>query len=220
MAIELFRKVSSLTTLRGRVAMYHARKNRLLRGTETAFQDTLDVRWNTIAEISDTLDVRWDIQLDNLSPDVLQVQTNLTGAVTDIDEDPDIDDGNWLTAPNDVITTCRVSFPTPSSAPMTGAGMQEFKIRVRETEINNSQTQDSVEIFLFEGGSQIGARLVIENDLLGDPGEIVSGFWDAGDLATADGSDVECHIVGNPENQGTPSTRGSIEIGAIEWIVK
>lgn len=35
MAIELFRKVSSLTTLRGRTAMYHTRQNRLAKHTVT-----------------------------------------------------------------------------------------------------------------------------------------------------------------------------------------
>jgi len=34
-----------------------------------------------------------------LAPDVLQTQTNLTGAVTDIDESVDTPDGLWLVSP-------------------------------------------------------------------------------------------------------------------------
>ncbi len=61
MAIELFRKVSSLTTLRGRVAMFNARKNRLVR-RGFKLEVKTDFRWNTIAEIQDTLNIQWDIE--------------------------------------------------------------------------------------------------------------------------------------------------------------
>ncbi len=62
MAIQLFRRVSSLTTLRGRVAMFNARKNRLVR-RGFKLEAKLDIRWNTISEVQDTLDIRWDIQV-------------------------------------------------------------------------------------------------------------------------------------------------------------
>ena len=61
MAIELFRRVSSLTTLRGRVAMFNARKNRLVR-RGFKLEVKMDIRWNTIAEVQDVLDLRWDIE--------------------------------------------------------------------------------------------------------------------------------------------------------------
>jgi len=61
MATELFRKVSSLTTLRGRVAMFNARKNRLVR-RGFKLEVKTDFRWNTIAEIQDTLNIQWDIE--------------------------------------------------------------------------------------------------------------------------------------------------------------
>ena len=51
------------------------------------------------------------------SPDVLLVQTNLAGAVTAIQDDPDSPDGSWLTAANNVTTTASVSFGTPSPTP-------------------------------------------------------------------------------------------------------
>ena len=61
MAIELFRKVSSLTTLRGRVAMFNARKNRLVR-RGFKLEVKMDIRWDLFNDIQDTLDIRWDIE--------------------------------------------------------------------------------------------------------------------------------------------------------------
>ncbi len=61
MAIELFRRVSSLTTLRGRVAMFNARKNRLVR-RGFKLEAKMDIRWNIIAEVQNVLDLRWDIE--------------------------------------------------------------------------------------------------------------------------------------------------------------
>ena len=43
MAIQLFRKVAGLFTLRGRVAIYHARKNRLAKFVVTK---TITVIWD------------------------------------------------------------------------------------------------------------------------------------------------------------------------------
>ena len=63
------------------------------------------------------------------APDVLLIQTNLSGAVTDIDEDPDSPGSDWLTyVSNNANTVCRVSFPTPTGNPNEGADLQEFKI--------------------------------------------------------------------------------------------
>ena len=65
------------------------------------------------------------------SPDVLIIQTGLTGVVADIQDDPDSPDSNWLTtnAPNSVM---RVSFPTPTGNPTTGAGLQGIKVWLRK----------------------------------------------------------------------------------------
>ena len=51
----------------------------------------------------------------NLPPTSLDIQTNLTGSVTDIDESPDSPDANWLTASGS--STCRVGFATPTTPP-------------------------------------------------------------------------------------------------------
>ena len=61
MAIQLFRRRSSFDTLRGRVAIFNARKNRLVR---RGFKLTvkLDIKWKMAGHVSDTLDIRWDIE--------------------------------------------------------------------------------------------------------------------------------------------------------------
>lgn len=48
MAIELFRRVSSFTTQRGRVAMYHARKNRL---SKLVVTKSIILLWNINSNI-------------------------------------------------------------------------------------------------------------------------------------------------------------------------
>ena len=63
-----------------------------------------------------------------LFPDAILTQTNLTGAVTAIDEDPDAPDANWLTGAGAV--TLRVSFPTPTQN-LQPTFSQEFRVRVR-----------------------------------------------------------------------------------------
>lgn len=61
MATELFRKVMGLNTLAGRVAIYNARKNRLVR-RGFKLEVKMDIRWNLLNEIQDILDIRWDIE--------------------------------------------------------------------------------------------------------------------------------------------------------------
>jgi len=66
-------------------------------------------------------------------PDVLLLQTNLSGVIADIQDDPDDPDANWLTyIANNVDTVCHVSFPAPTGNPTVGADLQEFKIWVRQ----------------------------------------------------------------------------------------
>lgn len=64
----------------------------------------------------------------SIFPDAVLTQTNLTGAVTDIDEDPDSPDANWMTSAGAVVL--RVSFPTPGAVLMAGFP-QEFRVRLR-----------------------------------------------------------------------------------------
>lgn len=68
------------------------------------------------------------VVFQRLAPDAILTQTNLTGAVADIDEDPDSPDASWLTGGGAVVL--RVSFPSPAADLVAGA-TQEFRVRVR-----------------------------------------------------------------------------------------
>ena len=152
------------------------------------------------------------------SPDVLIVQTNLSGTVSAIQDDPDGPDGSWLTALVNVATTVRVSFPTPTSDPTTGAGVQEFRILFRKTATNNGKTDDTYTIHLYENGVQKQATIASGGNVP-TTGVVVSATWDASNLATSDGSLVELYVTTTPEASGSPGGRGSIEVGAVEWNV-
>jgi len=66
------------------------------------------------------------------APDAI-LSTDLTGSVGSIQDDPDSPDANWLTTTNNNADHhARVSFPTPTGSPTVGAGLQEFRARVRK----------------------------------------------------------------------------------------
>lgn len=91
------------------------------------------------------------------SPDAVLSSSGLTGGVTDIDDDPDVPDGNWMVATgNNTHTSVRTSFPTPTGNPTVGADLQEFKIWVRQYDENQAGTPD-VRIDLWENGVLVRA---------------------------------------------------------------
>jgi len=151
------------------------------------------------------------------SPDTLLVQTNLAGTLTDIDEDPDEPDSNWLTyIDNKTDTVCRVSFPTPTGKPTVGADLQEFKIWVRQ-QPDGAGDDPTVRIELYENGSPL-ATILADIAVSSTAGALYSGTWNANLLGTADGSLVECYIYGNAVG-GAPGNRCTVEVGAVEWNV-
>ena len=148
------------------------------------------------------------------SPDALLVQTNLTGAVAAIQDDPDSPDGNWLTADsNNANSVCRVSFPTPTGNPTTGAGLQEFRCWARLTA---NGTACSYDISLYENGTLVSS--LATGSLTSTTGQILAATWDASLLGTADGSLVEVELTVT-KSGGAPSSRTTGEVGAAEWNV-
>ncbi len=147
-----------------------------------------------------------------LSPDALLDQTGLTGSLTDIQDDPDSPDANWLTTSNNTSTVARVSFPTPSGDLTVGAGLQEFRVLVRKT---NHSTNPTCTVDLYENGSLV-TNLVSSTTISTTSGIVLSGTWNASSLSNINGSLVECRVVGTP-GSGNPSNRASVEVGAIEW---
>ena len=145
------------------------------------------------------------VTLERLPPDAILLQTNLSGAVTDIDDDPDDPDGLFLTAVSSTSNTdLRVSFGTPAT-PKIGSGLQEFRALVAKTDA----TDPSYSLELWENGSSI--RVLATGAVSTFGGEVVSGTWNANEISTADGSLVECRIL------GTASVDATVVEGAVEW---
>jgi hypothetical protein len=132
-----------------------------------------------------------------LPPDSVAASTNLTGAVTDIDDTVDTPDGNWMAATTvTAATDLRVTFGTPAGNPTTGAGIQKFRMLVRKTAGAPSPT---VDVELWENGSFV-ATLLNDVEITSTTGQIVEATWDASLLSGANGANVECRIVSTPGN--------------------
>lgn len=146
------------------------------------------------------------------APDALLAQINLSGAVGAIQDDPDSADANWLTAPGaNNNTEARVSFASPTGNPTVGADLQEFRALVRKT---NHSTNPTARIELWENGALV--RAGTSTAISSTSGVVLSFTWNASELGTADGSLVECKVVGTVGG-GSPGNRASVEVGAIEW---
>lgn len=141
--------------------------------------------------------------------------TELSGTYEDVDDDPDSPDGNWLTASgNNVDTAVLASFPTPSGNPTVGADLQEFRVLVRQYDEGQSGTPNA-RIELWENGGMIRAG---SDTPVPQGGTVLSFTWNANEISTADGSQVECYVYGTKAG-GSPSARNTVEVGAIEWNV-
>lgn len=150
-----------------------------------------------------------------LAPDAINDSTNLTGSVTDIDDDPDSPDGSWLTATSaGAATSCRVGFPTPSGVPNTGAGLQQFRLWLRKHASGGNNP--GCQIRLQEGTTVLSTLASIT--ITSNTGELFTANWDASLLGTADGSACEVRVIQLSGHTGGGSAR-SMEYGAVEWIV-
>lgn len=148
-------------------------------------------------------------------PDAVLSSTGLTGGLADIDEDPDSPDGNWMVATgNNVNTDVRTSFATPTGNPTVGVDLQEFKAYVRQYDENQTGTPDC-RLELWENGVLVRAG---SDTPVPDGGLLISFTWNANELGTADGSLVECKIVGT-KSGGAPGARNTVDMGAVEWNV-
>jgi len=155
------------------------------------------------------------VATESLAPDAIILQTNLSGAIGLIQDDPDSPDANWWTAAvNNVDTVAHVSFPTPTGSPTTGAGLQEFKIWVKKWDGTGTPT---VRIDLYENGSLV-SEIMAASSVTNTSGELFSATWNANLLGTADGSLVECYIYGAAAG-GKATARATVLVGAVEWNV-
>jgi hypothetical protein len=140
--------------------------------------------------------------------------TDLTGAtVENLDDDPDSHDANWAVATNEnVHTPCLVGFPTPSNTLTDGADLQEFRAAVRKYRNTSGVPQARCE--LWENGVLVREGTDINVTALSPNADIVTMTWNATEITNPD--NVECRVYGQ-KSGGSPSTRNSCDIGAVEW---
>jgi hypothetical protein len=140
---------------------------------------------------------------DRIAPDTIATQTNLTGSVTDIDDDPDSPDANWLTASGS--STLRTTFSTPSSNPVTGAGLQEFRVLLRKnaTGPSGTNTEDVLPNGLGASDANLNGTAADIDDDPQSPG----GDWRT---AQSDNANSVCHAqFATPAN--TPATGAGLQ---------
>ena len=149
---------------------------------------------------------------ETLRPDVqLSCGGLVTCDVLEHDDDPDISSVTINATSNNVNTEYGVDFPTPTGNPTVGAGLQEFKAGVIEFDSGQSGTPDA-RIELWENGSLVRAGSNVPVSVYA----VLSFTWNANELVTADGSLVQCKVIGT-KSGGSPSARNTVRIGHIEW---
>lgn len=150
--------------------------------------------------------------VERLAPDAILAQTNLTGGVAAIQDDPDAPDGAWLTSSGtNIATAVRVSFPMPLGPLTPGAGLQNFRVRWRKT---NQASNPLGTIELFENGVLV-STLVSGVAVSSTTGVVQAATWDG---AGRNPGLIECRVSGAPGG-GQPATRAALQVGGIEWNV-
>lgn len=142
---------------------------------------------------------------ERLAPDAMDTSGNVTGAVGDVQESPDAPDGSAVVLTH-VFTNAVATFdfPTPSVNPATGADEQAFRLWVKW---NGSGVAT---FWLGESDSTIGIIGDASTIGIGTDYEMVELTWDAADLGTADGSEVQLVVE--------CSSGAVITIDALEWV--
>jgi hypothetical protein len=159
---------------------------------------------------------------ESLYPDVLEASSGVTGAVTDIDEDPDTK--SWTAADpiratgNNVSTSIHCSFPAPTGDLTVGADLQEFRVLLRP--YDSGQTGDPdwrIELWEFEASTWSLVRAGSDTQILNDAGDTVVSFtWNANELTTISGANVGIKVFGT-KTGGSGSVRNTVDFGAVEW---
>ncbi|MCK5605657.1 hypothetical protein KAR91_27430 [Candidatus Pacearchaeota archaeon] len=132
---------------------------------------------------------------------------------TDHDEDPDSVSVTIAATDNNVDTEYGVDYPTPTGNPTIGADLQEFRAGVEEFDSGQTGTPDA-RIELWENGSLVraGSNTPVSTYA------VLAFTWNANELATPDGSLVQCKVIG-VKSGGSPGARNTVNIGHIEWNV-
>ena len=145
-----------------------------------------------------------------VAPTAVLEQTNLTGSLADIDDDPDAPDAAWMIATaNTVNTSVRTGFPTPANAP---SGVQTFKAQVRK---RGGSATPTARIDLYENGALRASGQAV--NVSSTTGQLVTQTFNLGAVSLADptGAGVEARVVGTFAGNG--GNRASVDVGAVRW---
>jgi hypothetical protein len=114
-------------------------------------------------------------------------------------------------------TVLRTTFGTPTNDLLTGTDKQKFRLYVRRDAQNDGTGTPTVDLFLYESGTQKQA-LATGISITSDSGQIIEDSWDAINLAAVSGANVELRAVG--QVGGTGIQQRTVEFGAVEWCVE
>ena len=145
-------------------------------------------------------------------PSSVLASSNYTApTVADIDDDPNSPDGLWLVGVDDgTDTDLRVEMGDPSNT-LTAAATQTVAVLVRKFATGGNDPTVTVE--LWESGAFV-ATLVGATTVTSETGAVVSGTFT--DATIGNPNNVEVRVLGS-RSGGSPSSRRSVEVGAIRW---
>lgn len=155
---------------------------------------------------------------ERLTVDNLATLTNLSGAITDIDDDPDSPDGLWITSDGVGAAELIGDLENSSRALKTGANLQEFRVLIRRSSQNGGPDGGNDVVFdidLYENGTIVRNLVSGATQASGASATVYSGTWNANEVSNKD--DVEVRVFQTNGASGNPGNRRYIDIGAIEW---
>jgi YD repeat-containing protein len=157
---------------------------------------------------------------ETLLPNSIITQTNLTGDLTDLANDPGSSDGNWLDAPDvDGNTYLEVAFPDASGALTTGED-QKFRIRVGGS--TGTRSVDNLSIHLYEGATLRSTLYNINNDTItatSAGGQVIEVTWDASLLSTQEASADVRLVMDCTADTHPPASEVTCDVESVAWDV-
>lgn len=155
--------------------------------------------------------------VERIAPSSISASTNLSGAVSAVQDDPDSPDGSWITAVSTtVLAEIKVAMGDPSRVLRAGVGLQEIRTLVRRN--GGAGGTPSYQVSLWNAGVALFVFPVV-TIAANTTGEVVQSFlWDASDGGggVLSGTAVEVRIA-QQSLGGTGGNRASLDVGAIEW---
>ena len=162
---------------------------------------------------------------ETLAPDTIESSTNLSGTVSDIQDDPATPDTNWLDAPDiDADTAINLSFPDASGTLTTGTDLQTFRIRVGGSHSTGSRTPDALKFDLYEGATFRTELYNVNNPSIvatgdGTGGTVISMNWNAADLSSqAASTDVRLVMTCTADSH-PPAAETTCDVLSCAWDV-